>query len=1014
MRSSSVRWRMRAFPLAAALLLALGAATPAFAQAGSIRGVVTDSMSGMPVAGAMVSLAGTDRGTLTGANGLYFFRNLAAGTYTVAVEHIGFGRASREAVVAQNATVTLDFALASTTVELSELVVVGYGQRTRMEVTSSIATLQAAELVDVPIASIDAAMQGQLPGVQVVQNAGNPGNAMTVRIRGNTSVTANNQPLYVVDGVPILQEDYTQISIGGQNLSAITGLAPDEIESIDILKDASAAAIYGSRGSNGVVLITTRRGRAGAPRATFSVYTGWADADTRLDLLDASEYLEYMNEAAANDGFRPDSFGVAGVSDRVNTDWQEAVLRPAGVSNFNAALSGGTDRLRYYLSGSYFDQEGVVIGSQYARANGRVNLDFVASDRLSLKTSLGVSREDADQVQGDGSLYGVVTYAISENPMIAPRDNAGRFTGPDDGLTYWNAVALGELNPTEAITVRTLGNIEAEYRLFEGLSLTGRAGADLLTATESQWQSPLVEGTYPSSVAGVSKSGYSANSRFVLEGFANWDAMFDRLGHLTLTGGSSVEMNNNELNFIRGEGFSNIETHQIRNAATITDFDGSESEHHLVSVFSRAHYNLLDRYFATASLRADGSSRFSPDTRWGVFPAISGGWLMSAENFFHVPAVSTLRWRGSWGKTGNQEIGNYPYQGLFGSANYGGRPGLSPSSIENLGLEWEKTTEWNAGFEAGLLADRVLVGFDLYNKTTSDLLLDRPITTTSGFSSVIANVGEIVNDGWELSLTLQSFTSEDPAGFNWTTEFNISHNENEVTKLFDGQPFNAGERSINRVEEGQPIGAFHALRFEGVDPATGDAIYFDADGNDTINALDRVIVGSPHPDYYGGFTNRFAFRNFDLSVFLSFSQGADMFNAMRIFAADGGASPDNKFGDVLDRWQEPGDDTDEPRASLLGNSGGDAISSRFIEDASYIRLQEVTLGYRIPDSIGGRVGLSSARLYVSGRNLHTFTDYSGYSPDVNSNGASANIDLGTDFYAYPIPRTITIGISAGL
>jgi TonB-linked SusC/RagA family outer membrane protein len=837
---------------------------------------------------------------------------------------------------------------------------------------------------------------------------------MSVRIRGNASISATNQPLYVVDGVPILQDDFTQISIGGQNLSAITGLTPNEIESIDILKDASAAAIYGSRGSNGVVMITTRRGRTGAPRATFSAYTGWQQAERRLDLLDASEYLEYMNEAAANDGEDPTSFGVPGVSDRVNTDWQEAVLRPASVANYSAALGGGSDRFRYYVTGSYFDQEGVVIGSQYARANARANLDFVASDRLNLKTSIGVSHEDADQVQGDGSLYGVVTYAISENPMIAPFDNAGRFTGPDDGLTYWNAVALGRLNPTQAITVRTLGNIEAEYRLLEGLRLTGRAGADLLTAREFQWQSPLVEGTYPSSVGGVAKSGYTANSRYLLEGFANWDAMFERFGHLTLTGGSSVEMNNRELNFIRGEGFANIETHQIRNAAEITEFDGSESEHNLVSIFSRAHYNLLDRYFATASLRSDASSRFPPDTRWGYFPSVSAGWLVSAEPFFAVPFVSTLRLRASWGETGNQEISNYPYQGLFGSANYGGRPGLDQSNLENLRLKWETTTEWNAGFEAGLVDDRVVLGFDLYNKTTSDLLLDRPITTTSGFSSVFANVGEMVNDGWELSLTLQNYQSEDPGGLQWTTAFNISHNENEVTELFNDQPFNSGERSINRVEVGQAIGVFHAYRFEGVDPATGSAIYFDADGNDTINALDRVIVGSPHPDYFGGLTNRLAYGPLDLNVFLSFSRGAEIFNAMRIFADDGGASPDNKFDNVMDRWQQPGDITDEPRASLDGDFGADEISSRYIEDGSYVRVQEITLGYRIPDSIGGRVGFDAARLYVSVHNLHTFTDYSGYSPDVNSNGASASTSLGTDFYAYPLPRTITIGISAGL
>ena len=1010
MRSS--RSGPRFLPLIAALIAAAFALpADAAAQTGTVTGIVEDSATGVPVEGAQVQLVGTDIGGLTASNGRFLLTNVPAGSYTLSVSHVAYATAEAAVQVAAGRTTVVGVTVIGTALELPGVVVVGYGERRRVEVTSAIETVDGDEITNTPLASVEAALQGRAAGVQVVQNAGNPGNAPTVRVRGSASISADNQPLYVVDGVPILRDNYSQLGMGGQDLSGVTGLNPDEIASIDILKDASAAAIYGSRGSNGVVLITTHRGRAGDTRIDFSVYGGWQEAERQLDLLNSEQYVEFMNEAQTNEGGSP--IYIPGVADRVNTNWQEAVLQRAPVANYHAGISGGIDRLRYYVSGSLFDQEGIVIGSQYQRASGRMNLDFAASDRLDLRTSVAVSREDNDRVQGDGSLYSVVSYALAETPMIPVYRNNGDYTGPSDGLVYYNPVGLALAMPTEALTLRSIGSAEAIFRVAEGLSLNGRASYDVLSLREFQWQSPEVEGPYPSSVGGVSKSGYSQNARWIAEGFGTWRLPLPPTHDLSVTAGSSVEMTDWELNFIRGEGFTNLENHQIRNAALITDQDGTIGENNLVSVFSRAEWSFLDRYFATASMRGDASSRFGPNERWGIFPAVSVGWLVTDEAWFPESAIlPTLRLRASWGETGNSAISDYPYQGLFGSANYGGVGGIAPSSLSNPDLKWETTTETNFGLEAGLFGNRALLSFDVYAKETTDLLLSRPITSTSGFSGVFANVGAMENRGWEVGLRTINFERPDLlGGVTWTTDFNVAHNSNEVTELFNDQPYNSGTRSINRVQVGEPLGAFHTLRFDGVDPATGNAIFFDANGDGSITDDDRIIVGSPHPDWFGGMTNELVVGPFDVSMFLTFSQGAEIFNAIRLFADDGGYSDDNKFADVLDRWRQPGDETDVPRAGA--SSGSRTISDRFIEDASYVRIQELKFGLRIPERFRYG-GVDNARLFVALNNLHTFTDYSGFSPDVNSNGASATSSLGTDFYAYPLARTVSIGITGEL
>lgn len=1012
----------------AALLLA--GAPEAFAQQGSVRGLVTNAQTGEPLQGVQVAVRGTSIGTVTNDEGRYLLTSVPPGRTEVRVEYLGFGAESRTVTVSPGQTETVDFALRVTAIQLEELVATGYGQQTRGETSSSIATVGGDAIRGGVVASMDAALAGRAPGVHVVQNAGNPGNGITVRVRGSSSISADNQPLVVVDGVPIFRDDFGQLGLGGQDLSAVTGLNPDEIESIDILKDAAASAIYGSRGSNGVLMITTRRGIQGTPRFTFSTQYGQQEAVKKLDLLDTAEWIRYFSAAMANDGYSPseiqEELDDLGVDASINTNWQEEVLRSAPVMNTQLSMAGGTERFKYLMSGSHFKQTGIIIGSGYARSSGRVNLDFQASERLNLSASVALAHEDNDRVESDNSIASAVTNAIANEPWTPIYNADGTFNGD---ASYANPVAIALLNEIEARTLRAFGNVTANIGITDWLRATGRAGFDFLDLREFRYDSPDVPLTYASGVDGVSRVGNSQGRRTVLEGFLSVDR-FMGPHEVSVTGGASVEKNDRETSFLRGEGFTSPDLHWPTNAARPISVDGTTWEHNLLSFFSRASYSFDNRYVFNASLRRDGSSRFGQNDRYGVFPALSAAWLVSNEAFMQdMGLLSNLRLRGSWGETGNEAIGDFRFLGLYESAGYGDIPGTAPDRPANPDLRWEKTQEWNIGADVGLFDDRLAIVGEVYRKKTTDLLLNRPITGTSGFTSILANVGEMQNRGWELSLRTVNIRSRQVGGLEWTSDFNVTRNRNEVTRLFSadpdapGEPFNAGLYDANRVQEGQPLGAFHLTHFVRIDPATGNALYADLDDDGNLqydangelvttlspSSTDRMIVGSPHPDYFGGVRNSISWRVFDLSAFLEFSQGAEIYNAMRRFADDGGYYFDNKFGDVLDFWTPDNPNASSPRPSYFGRSGARHNSSRFIEDASYVRLQDVTFGVRLPASVASIARVENARIYVSGKNVKTWSDYTGYSPDVNSSGSGGTAALGTDFYAYPVARTFTIG-----
>jgi TonB-linked SusC/RagA family outer membrane protein len=1010
---------MRRFTYTRAAFLLLGltllGASPAVARAqqtATVRGTVTDSVSGQPVTGAQIAVAGQPRAT-TNDRGVYT-ANVAPGAVTVRAQRIGFSPAERQLTLKAGDTVRVDFALHSVSVTLAQVVVVGYGTENRARVTGAVSTVNSSDVQNQPVAGVDAALQGKAPGVQVTQNAGDPGNGITVRVRGAASVSASNQPLYVVDGVPMQSNDFSQLGPNGQGVTGVTGLDPSEIESITVLKDAASAAIYGSRASNGVVIITTKRGSAGQARFTFDANTGWQQPERYLSLMNAKQYVAFMNQGAENDG-DSDPF-TPGVDDAHSTDWQRAIFRTAPVGNVHLGLSGGTDRIRYSLGGSYFGQTGIALGSSYSRASGRANIDFDATPNFSVKTSLAYSKELDHRIPGDNSLTGVVTNAIGEASIYPVRAPNGQFAGNDYDLYYANPVAIAELNNLPTTTDRFVGNVEGIYHFVPTLSLTGRFGADVLTMNELEWNSPLVDGTYAAQARGVAKSGYSTGNQYTAEGFLTYNHENADAASLNILGGASVQYNTNALNFVRAEGFSSDQFHYVRNGTVITSFDGLPSnDNNLESVFARANYSWKDRYLLSGSLRTDASTRFGPNNRWGVFPAIAGGWVVSEEPFMgnFDQKFGKLKLRASYGVTGNQDFANFSYLGQYGTANYGENPGIAPTNFANPGLKWESTHEFDGGIDWYPFGGRLTVIADYYHRLTSDLIVDRPIPATTGFATYFDNVGNVLNRGFELGLSSTNFRSDDKNGFSWNTDFNISFNHNEVTALFQGQPFGDGEnfRPISRVQVGQPIGEFYVLHFKGVDPQTGDAMYQDVNGDGEITSDDRVDAGNPQPKFFGGLRNTWSWKGFSLGSFLEFSYGAKVFNLMRIFADDAGYNFDNKFTYALNAWTHPGQITNEPRASFDGTSGGREISDRFIENGSYLRISEITLSWRIPENVMPVRSLQNTTLYVSGHNLHNFTKYTGYDPDVNSNGETSNIALGTDYYAYPRARTFSIGLS---
>ncbi len=958
----------------------------------TITGAVSD-INGETLIGVTITEPGTRNGAISDINGNYSITVSDAAT-VLEFSFIGYEKQQ----VAINQRTVINVVLQASQNNLNEVVVVGYGVEQKALLTGAIGEIKSDNLKNLPVGTVDGIMQGQTAGIQVTQNSGTPGAANSVRIRGVSSISGSSQPLYVIDGIPVTTGDFAQVGYEGQGINALSDLNPSDIETISVLKDASAAAIYGARASNGVVIITTKRGKNQKSVVNFNAYYGVQQTWKRLEMLDAREWMLYRNDLANAEVFTQDQIN----NIKTNVDWQDVIFRTAPISSYELSSSGGNETTKVFLSGSFFQQEGIVIGSDYNRINGRVNIDHKMSKKLSVGTSIGLTYAKTNRIEGDQSLHGPLPNGIS-TPAIFPiynEDGSYNQDGP-----YSNAVSIANEAINQNFSFRSIANAYADYKIMPGLTFSTKWGIDFLNFREHAYES--IKTVQGAKFNGLGFETFSNVLNLVSNNTLKYQKELGRHSFEVL-GGYSFEKYQSQSSFIRGQDFADPSLQYINAASTIVSASAGASENGLRSFLGRASYNFDNKYLLTASGRLDASSRFGEDNRNGFFPAVSAGWRIAEESFFKINAISELKIRASIGLTGNDDIPPFLFAELYGVTSYGNQPGIFPSSIPNPALKWESTLQTDIGLDIGFWDNRVLMGIDVYRKKTKDLLLSRPLPPSSGFSVITENIGEVENKGFEISLNTDILADR---ALTWTSRVNFSVNRNKVLKLYNDQPIDDLGRGSNRIEEGQPIGIFYSYESLGVDPSTGDIVYADKNFDGVITTDDRTKVGNPHPDFIYGFTNQLGYKGLDLNIFFQGSYGNDVFNGSRLFleSLQGG---DNQLAIVTNRWQRPGDITNIPEATTdpVRAASNKRVSSRFIEDGTYLRLKNLTLGYTLPKNRSYNKWVSNLRVYVSAQNLITFTPYTGLDPEVNYRG-NDNAVIGTDFFTFPQVRSYTFGLN---
>ena len=989
-----------------------------FAQDGyTLTGTVLDETN-MPVPGANVVIQNTTTGTSTDFDGNF---SITVSNGDV-LEFSSIGYAKKE--VAITGQQTLNVVLAEDASQLEEVVVVGYGSQKKSDITGSVSSVKSEELNAYPVLDAAQALQGRAAGVVVQSNnGGEPGAPISIKIRGNTSINASSSPLVVVDGF-----------VGASMPQA------NDIESMEVLKDASATAIYGSRGSNGVILVTTKKGRSGKLSIEANTTYAIQNISNRLDLLNASEFADYQNQIRTNNGVStPYAQGPA------NTDWQDLIYRSGSTSNNQVSFSGGSEKINFYASANYFKQDGIIIGSDFERLTFLSNIDAQVTDKLKLGMNLfgsrGIKNGSATQSNGSVSAGGddVITLALRYAPDQPVYNADGTYTfGNTVGDPVDNPFAVATERIDETKTDNFRANLYANYEILVGLSFKTTFGL----STENQTRGIFLPSLLTQTAGGESGRAIVDTNRetsVLSENYLTYTKEFGK-SNLTLLGGYSYQKTVNENFFSEATGFisDGFSYYGLGSATNILQPSSSKSDVEIQSQFGRFNYDFDDKYLLTATIRRDGASNFSANEKYALFPSAALGWKVSNENFLKdSKTISNLKFRASYGVTGNPSIGAYEslsrLETLYASSNGQTVSAVTPEQPENPNLKWESSYQTNFGIDLGLINNRVSVSLDYYNIDTKDLILtDNSITEYLGFSGddILANVGEINNRGLEIALSTKNILKED---FRWTTDFNIAFNKNEVVSLvndadlfFDATPsyFSHDRSYVLRV--GEEVGLFWGYEYAGVyqggtAPAgtqtlsggvAGDPLFADIDGSGDITEADRTTIGNPNPDFTWGFTNNFSYKNLDLSIFLQGSQGGDIFNLTNVQLTNGDANTTRAYYNSA--WTPTNTDTNAPR---VGNNSNREISSRFIEDGSYVRLKNISLGYTVPSDITEKLGLDNLRLSLSGQNLLTFTNYSGLDPEVSyygsggNNNTSSNTAQGFDFGNYPTVRTVTMSLN---
>ncbi|ASZ09765.1 TonB-dependent receptor [Chitinophaga sp. MD30] len=1008
--SSKVRW---------ILLYLLTQLTVANAQSIVVKGKVTAAKEGIPLTGVTVAVKGGKTGTQTDGQG-QFQLNVTDRNAVLLFTYIGF-IAKEEAL---NGRASVIITLEEDNRKLDEVVVVGYGQQKRKDVTGAVSSINSADLLKTPAPRADQLLQGKMPGVQVMNNTGRPGGPPRINIRGSNSVNGSNDPLIVIDGV-----------IGGD----FNDVNPGDIASVDVLKDASATAIYGSRGANGVIMITTKRGKAGKTRVSYNNYFTVQQVAKKLDLLNGAEFYQMRQNLLAFYKSKNMPAAVAlekelsQVDRSINTDWQDEVFRQGFQMNHELSIAGGSEKTRFMFSAGYMKQKGVIDGSDFQRASARFNLDHELSNKIRIGINLALAKTGENRVaenQAGGSEGGdVIQNANKFDPTLPVYAADGDYIRPrNSGSQLENPRAMLNERTRKYFGTRLTANVFGDYAVTSWLNFRSSFTYDYADDLNKFFTSGKLLAEKNSGYAEAQTNKYN---HWIIENTLTFNKQFGD-HRLTALGGFTAEEETVYDFSASGRGLSTeaLEYNGLNLAATPAINSGS-GRNTLASFLGRINYSFKDRYLLTLSGRSDGASKFAKNNKWAFFPSAALAWRMSEEDFIRsIPTINNLKLRVSYGQSGSQAISRYQSLARITTGarmySYGNTEvvGAQNGSVANPNLTWETTAQLNAGIDFSILSDRISGAIDYYHKKTTNLLYSKPVPTYTGYTSVLSNSGTVINKGWEFELNTRNLTG----AFTWNTNINFSANKNRVLALGDlkeiyqngsGNALGDGFKRTGVLRIGHSIGEFYGYVFDGIyqhdkevqalpfpGAKPGSIKYKDVNGDGQIIPDDRTVIGLGVPKFTYGFTNDFAYRNFDLSVFFQGSYGNDILNMNRIKLERAGYE-ENSLRTVLNYWH--GEGTSNTIQALDEPTG--EMSSRFIEDGSYLRLKNIMLGYSLPASLLKRWGIQHLRIYVSGQNLLTFTKYTGYDPEVNSRSGDGALFWGYDLGSYPGIKSYTAGLN---
>lgn len=995
-------------------------APAAVEQQSTVTGTVKDSF-GDPLPGVAVSIKGTRTGTTTDLDGKYSIQAPAGAV----LEFSFIGMKTKSVTVGDSKVI--DVVLEDDATVLDEVIAIGYGFTKKRDLTGAVSTVSADDMLSGGTVSNAAiALQGKSAGVEVRQSSAAPGGTISVRIRGNNSIRSTNEPLYVIDGFP---------SQNGMNVN------PADIETMQILKDASATAIYGARGANGVVLITTKRGKSGENKISYDGYLGAQQVVNPFTMLSGKEYMELSNalykEIEGQEGMENGAYTPSQLQNTTNTNWIEECMRMGIVQNHNVTFRGGSDKTKVMTSLGIYGQDGVLKNTDFNRLSGRVNVDQTINEWIKAGASVYAHRETSNYQEYSGNILNsnVLLSVLTYDPTVKPYEN-GVYGRPPGGRGD-NPLANLMERKNDKTTDKLNGTMFVEVSPLKGLTAKVTGGTEILHSFRGTY---LPVSTFQGSQEGGVASTYDyASTRTLLETLVTYTHKFGEDHDFSVMGGYTHEKFDSHYDSMTGKGFStDLFMYNNMNAAgTITAKASNKTENILISFFGRVNYSYKDKYLLTATVRRDGSSRFGAQNRWGTFPSASLAWRIGEEPWIKdLNVFSNLKLRAGYGVTGNERIGDYQSFALMSTTRYTydgetttSGVHLNTSNAENQNLKWETTAQANVGLDMGFVNDRIAITLDAYYKKTSDLLLARSLPLYTGFTSGVQNIGSMANKGIELEVATQNFVGD----FDWETKFNISANRNRILDIGGDDIYITSSKPVGTVSEeayallreGEPLGTLFGYKYIGVLQAgetykpqpnakPGDPKFEDVSGPDgkpdgEIDAYDRTIIGNANPKFTFGLTNNFAWKGFDASIFIQGAVGYDLLNMTRMNLEW------KHTTDALNRWTPSNTNTDIPRNGFYYSKYGGYINDHFIEDASYVRLKTVTLGYTIPF----KKVVSSARIYVQADNLLTLTKYSGWDPETDTKateaggegGQTANAGAGLDFNSYPAMRSFTAGIS---